>query len=122
MTITDYMRKIILALLFVIMANIDAQAVLKEKNLSHTLHVLRLELYNQWMRQKEIMSLNEQRSKQQHERLGKVLERSNTASLMLYSQSDSYTFDVAYACQEATTLFHELRRNTMPYDKIKQNI
>lgn len=116
------MKKIILALLFILMANIDTHAVLKEKNLNHTLHVLRLELYNQWMRQKEIMSMNEQRSKQQHERLRKVLERSNTASLMLYSQSDSYTFDVAYACQEATTLFHELRQNTMPYDKIKQNL
>ena len=39
----------------------QGHAVLKEKDLGHTLHVLRLELYNKWTRQKERMKQMEER-------------------------------------------------------------
>ena len=100
----------------------QGHAVLKEKDLGHTLHVLRLELYNKWTRQKERMKQMEERQKTQHARLVDITKRCETTSLILYSQGQDFTFDVAYACQEATTLYHEFQKSTIPFDQIKQNI
>ena len=100
----------------------QGHAVLKEKDLGHTLHVLRLELYNKWTRQKERMKMMEERRETQHARLIDITKRCETTSLILYSQGQDFTFDMAYACQEATTLYYEFRRSTIPFDQIKQNI
>lgn len=97
----------------------SSHAVLKERDLSKTLHVLRLELYNKWMKQKELMKQMETRREAQHEKLISIMKRSEITSLILYSQGQEYTFDMAYACQEATTLYHELKGNTVPYNQIK---
>ena len=100
----------------------QGHAVLKEKDLGHTLHVLRLELYNKWTRQKERMKQMEERRKAQHARLVEVTKRCETTSLILYSQGQDFTFDMAYACQEATSLYQEFKKSTIPFDQIKQNI
>ena len=116
--------KKILFILLLLMTLVPQQghAVLKEKDLGHTLHVLRLELYNKWTRQKERMKMMEERRETQHARLIDITKRCETTSLILYSQGQDFTFDMAYACQEATTLYYEFRRSTIPFDQIKQNI
>ena len=116
--------KKILFILLLLMTLIPQQghAVLKEKDLGHTLHVLRLELYNKWTRQKERMKQMEERRKAQHARLVEVTKRCETTSLILYSQGQDFTFDMAYACQEATSLYQEFKKSTIPFDQIKQNI
>ena len=108
-------------MLFVTIAQ-QGHAVLKEKDLGQTLHVLRLELYHKWNRQKELMKQMEERSKRQHEQLIDIIKRTETTSLILYSQGQDFTFDMAYACQEATTLYQELKGSTMPFDQIKAYI
>jgi len=100
----------------------QGHAVLKEKDLGHTLHVLRLELYNKWTRQKQRMKQMEERRKTQHARLIDITKRCQTTSLILYSQGQEFTFDMAYACQEATSLYHEFKKSTIPFDQIKHNI
>jgi len=116
--------KKILFILLLLMTLVPQQghAVLKEKDLGHTLHVLRLELYNKWTRQKERMKQMEERRKAQHARLVEVTKRCETTSLILYSQGQDFTFDMAYACQEATSLYQEFKKSTIPFDQIKQNI
>lgn len=116
------MKRFCLLLIIALLTSINANAVLKEKDLGKTIHVLRLELENQLTRQKERMKMLKARNSEQHSKLASIMERSNKASLMLYSQSQDYTFDVAYACQEAIILYRELGANTMPYDRIKTNI
>ncbi|MBR1667642.1 MAG: mechanosensitive ion channel [Bacteroidaceae bacterium] len=103
-------------------ATLPSHAVLKEKDLGKTLHVLRLELYSKWVRQKERMKQMEERNKAQHQKLVSIMERSETTSLILYSQGQDFTFDIAYACQEATTLYQELKSSTIPYDQIRTYI
>lgn len=100
----------------------QSQAVLKEPDLNRTLHVLRLELANKRAKQQENMKMMKDRNEQQHANLVKMMKRCDVTSLILYSQSDDFTFDIAYACQEATTLFHELHARTMPYDEIKSTM
>lgn len=100
----------------------SAQAVLKEQNLHTTLHVLRLELYDKYLKQEESMKMMHERNEAQHTNLVNIMKRCETTSLILYSQGQDFTFDVAYACQQATMLYHELRARTLPYDEIKSNI
>lgn len=116
------MKKILITLILLLSVALQSQAVLKEKDLGHTLHVLRLELYNKWTRQKARMKQMEERSKAQHERLVAISKRCETTSLILYSQGQDFTFDMAYACQEATSLYREFQKSTIPFDQIKQNI
>ena len=116
------MKKILFIFLLLFAAAQQSHAVLKEKNLSQTLHVLRLELYNKWMKQKERMKQMEARREAQHEQLVSIMQRSETTSLILYSQGQEFTFDMAYACQEATSLYHELKNSTVPFDQIKRYI
>ncbi|MBQ6965427.1 MAG: mechanosensitive ion channel [Bacteroidaceae bacterium] len=116
------MKKTLFILVLLMAVTQQGHAVLKERDLKQTLHVLRLELYNKWMKQKEKMKLMESRRKAQHEKLVNIVKRSETTGLILYSQAQDYTFDMAYACQEATTLYHELKSNTIPFDQIKQYI
>ena len=116
------MKKILFILMLFMTVAQQGHAVLKEKDLGHTLHVLRLELYNKWTRQKERMKMMEERRKTQHERLIDITKRCETTSLILYSQGQDFTFDMAYACQEATSLYHEFQQSTIPFDQIKQNI
>ena len=115
-------KKILLTLVLLLTVAFQGHAVLKEKNLSQTLHVLRLELYNKWIKQKERMKLMEARREAQHEQLINIMKRSETTSLILYSQGQEFTFDMAYACQEATTLYRELKNSTVPFDQIKRYI
>ena len=100
----------------------QGHAVLKEKDLGHTLHVLRLELYNKWTRQKEKMKQMEESQKTQHARLVDITKRCETTSLILYSQGQDFTFDMAYACQEATSLYLEFKKSTIPFDQIRDYI
>ena len=116
------MKKLLLIFLLLMTVVHQSQAVLKEKNLSQTLHVLRLELYNKWMKQKERIKMMESRREAQHEQLINIMKRSETTSLILYSQGQEFTFDMAYACQEATSLYRELKNSTMPFDQIKKYI
>lgn len=117
------MKKALFTILLVFVSVLNANAVLKEKDLGHTIHVLRLELYNQWMRQKELIKMMEANTEKEHEELINYIERSNTASLMLYSQGYNFTFDVAYACQEATKLYYELhRKKKISFSEIRTNL
>lgn len=116
------MKKILFILMLLMTVTQQGHAVLKEKDLGHTLHVLRLELYNKWTRQKERMKQMEERRKMQHARLVEITKRCETTSLILYSQGQEFTFDMAYACQEATSLYQEFQKSTIPFDQIKQNI
>ncbi len=116
------MKKILFILLLLTIVAQQSQAVLKERDLGQTLHVLRLELYNKWMKQKERMKQMETRREAQHKKLISIIQRSEITGLILYSQGQEFTFDMAYACQEATTLHHELHSNTIPYQQIKTYI
>lgn len=114
--------KKIFSLLILILVCINANAVLKEKNLGHTLHVLRLELKNMIDTQKENIKMMNQRHEAQHARLKHLMMQCETTSLILYSQGEDFTFDMAYACQEATMLYHKMSSETTPYEMIKLRI
>lgn len=98
------------------------RAVLKERNLSRTLDVLCLELEHSYQQQKAFMLRYEIMSRTQHKQLIDYMKRSEQISLMLYSQKADFTFDVAYACQQATTLYQQVHRNNLPYTRVYSRV
>lgn len=114
--------KRILSLLLLILMTIPLGAVLKEKDLARTLGVLRAELEQNYQQQKINMARYEQMSTAQHARLVDYMKRSEQIALMLYSQKQDFTFDLSYACQQATDLYRELHKTNVPYDQICERL
>ncbi|MBQ0019871.1 MAG: mechanosensitive ion channel family protein [Bacteroidales bacterium] len=114
--------KRILTTILLVFCILQAHAVLKEKDLPHTLGVLKAELKADHEKMKMLMQRYETMSAEQHAQLISYMKRSEQIGLILYSQKADFTFDMAYACQEATQMFRELKQNTMPYDRILTRI
>ena len=113
-------KNLILALLLLL--PVASHAVLKERNLHATLKVLRVELEKAYADQQIFMKRLEGMTAAQHKSLVSIMERSSQISLMLYSQKQNYTFDLTYACGQATQLYREFNRKRVPYDRIVDRI
>lgn len=110
---------ILLAAFFFVAEN--SHAVLKEKDLARTLGVLRAELEKDWERQQAFIQLYEQQGIQQHQQLVNYMNQCEQIGLMLYSQSTENTFDMAYACSQATALYYNTNSggiHNVPYDRV----
>lgn len=108
------MRRI-LTLLLVLVTALSAHAVLKEKDLSQTLSILRAELTTHHRELTQQIEMNRKQSELVRNRLIETMQRSNQNSLMLYSQKLDYVFDLTYACHEATEQYHEFQRQQLPF-------
>ncbi|MBO4662946.1 MAG: mechanosensitive ion channel [Bacteroidaceae bacterium] len=116
------MKRYFITLIIIVCAVMQSQAVLKEKDLSRTIGCLKLELRNSHIKQRSFMARLETQQKAQHAQLVDYMQRSEQIGLMLYSQKSDFTFDMAYACQQATLLYNEMNRANMPYDEYRENI
>ena len=87
--------KKLLTLILCLFTALSAGAVLKEKNLTRTLGVLRAELEKSYLSQKQFMAQYEQTSRQQHAQLVDYMQRSEQVGLMRNSQKTEFTLDVA---------------------------
>ena len=107
------------ALLLALLICPTSSAVLKEKSFEQTLNVLRAELERSYLKQKAVIAMYEQRTKDQHNQLVLTMQKCNQISLILYSQRDGFTFDMAYACQQATDMYQSTQLYNLPYEKIR---
>ncbi len=120
------MRKRLLALVcMALMCLTHGNAVLKERDLARTLGVLKAELQANYERQQAFMARYEQQGAAQHQQLVRYMQQCEQIGLMLYSQSTENTFDMAYACQQATSLYRHLNERDskmLQYDRIITHI
>ena len=108
-------RRLLYLLLPLLFFALQAHAVLKEKDLEHTLSILRTELTNSRLDLERQNGFMREQQEEVRNTLINVLNRSNQNSLMLYSQKSEYIFDLTYACHEATEQYHEFQRNVLPF-------
>ena len=111
------LRRVAIALLLFTVA-FSGNAVLKEGSLGQTIDVLEAELENTYREQQKFIEMYKQRAAVQHDNLVKTMKRIDQISLMLYSQRQDFTFDMAYACQEATNLYRDSQLENVPYARI----
>ena len=109
-------------LLIMLCVSISAGAVLKEKNLNSTLSVLRAELETAFYEHRNSMARYKMYTEQQHRQMVALMQRSDQVALMLYSQKQDFTFDMTYACHEATEMYREFNKRSMPYNNIMKRM
>ena len=104
----------VMLLLFALQAN----AVLKEKNLDNTLSILRSELTNYHKDLERQTGLMKQQQEEVRKNLIDIFSKSNQNSLMLYSQKPDYIFDLTYACHEATEQYSRFQNSVLPFTSL----
>lgn len=120
-----YLKKNIKYILLLILLTLDvsqSSAVFKERDFGKTIDVLCAELEQKYKQQKDIMQRYELNAKSQHEQLVATMQQIDQISLILYSQSSEFTFDMAYACQQATDLYHNRNMNHLPFQRIMKRL
>ena len=104
-------------LIFVLMSGfiVEANAVLKEKDLEQTLAILQAEL-EQYNNELTVRSaIRKERAKQLITNLLLTMKQADQNALMLYSQDQTHLFDMTYACKEATKQYREFHRRQIPF-------
>ncbi len=92
-----------------------AEAVFEERDLPHTLSVLRYELRSIY----RSVTLRRQRIEAnralQRKQMVRLMENCNELALMLYSQKPDFTFDLTYALEEVTKQYNSFNKNRRPF-------
>lgn len=116
------LRRFLFLTIIVLIVVPSSYAVLKERDLSRTLGVLKSELEADAKKQEMFMERYKSQHMEMHNQLIDYMKRCEQIGLMLYSQKTDFTFDVAFACQQATDLYKELQQTNVPYGRIKERI
>lgn len=113
-------KRIILLAAFCLGLAMPGMAVLQEANMAQSLKVLNAELEKKYKEQSVMIAQFGQRKKIQRDQLMKTIQQSNETAMMLYSQDQNYTFDIAYACHQATEQYNQYTSNRGSYDQIEK--
>ena len=108
----------VLVLLGLVLPSLTSRAVFNEKDISHTLHVLRFELSKAYYQHERTRARVGQQEVRQHAELLRLIKSCNELSLMLYSQKQDFTFDLTYALQQVTDQYQSYTKSRAPYDNI----
>lgn len=115
-------KKIILSVIVcALFTTLPSKAVLKEKDLENTLEILRGELTTFYI---DLELQSEGLQKQQMaigRNLMNIYNRSAQNSLILYSQKKDYTFNLTYACHEATEMYSQFQKQSLPFRAYIEN-
>ncbi len=114
--------RLLLLVIFTLVGITQGDAVFKERDFGKTIDVLCAELELKYNKQKELMAKYEGNAKAQHQRLVATMQQIDQISLVLYSQSSEFSFAMAYACQQATDLYHNSMVAHMPFDRIMNRL
>ena len=97
------MKRKLLALAVVLcVCAIPLRAVVSKRALTNTLKDLRVELQTAYQQREETQKRFNEDYELQRQRMLDIVRESNEISLMLYTQEEEMTFDLAYALQKVT--------------------
>ena len=111
------MRKKLLALAvaFCVCA-IPLWAIVNGRSLLNTLKDLRNELHDTYQQREEAQQRFNDDYERQHQRMIDVINQSNELSILLYTQEQEMTFDLAYALKKVTASYQAFSKERSPYD------
>lgn len=97
------------------MTALPSSAVLKEKDLTQTLSILRHELEKAHNDLGEDQKRLTEVSDRMRKEIMETMSRANQNALMLYSQKPDFVFDLTYACHEATDQYNKFQNDALPF-------
>ena len=108
-------KRIVTAIILMLIAILPSSAVLKEKNLESSLSVLRSELTSQHNELELQSDFMVEQQKNIVKNIMDIFNQSAQNSLMLYSQKQDYIFNLTYACHEATEMYKKFQTSSQPF-------
>ncbi len=108
-------KKIMLFAMMLIMVASQAHAVLKERDITRTLAILRQELTNSYTDLEMQSGFMKEQQATVRAHVMSVLNQSQQNALMLYSQRSGNIFDLTYACHEATEQYRKFKADAGPF-------
>ena len=101
---------------------IPLRAIVSGRSLSITLKDLCTELQTAYQQRTEAQQRFNDDYERQHQRMIDVVTESNELSLLLYTQEQEMTFDLAYALKKVTADYKDFSMDRRPYDHIVSNL
>ncbi len=102
--------------------SLPLMAVVNGRTLTKTLRDLSTELLEACQNRDESQKRFEADYERQHQRLIDVIKESNEFSILLYTQEQGRTFDLAYALKKVTTEYWDFSQERSPYDQIVSSL
>ena len=110
-----YLLTIVLALC---VCALPLMAVVSGKSLTNTLKDLCTELQAAYQQRSDAQQRFNEDFERQHQRMIDVITESNELSILLYTQEQEMTFDLAYALKKVTANYKDFSKDRRPYDRI----
>ena len=111
-------RKLLTLTLTLSLCAIPLWAIVSGRSLTRTLRELCTELRTAYLQRTEARQRFNEDYKRQHQRMIDVVTESNELSILLYTQEQEMTFDLAYALKKVTANYKVFSTNRRPYDQI----
>ena len=111
-------KKLLTIVSTIFICAIPVYCIVNGQPLTDVLRDLRSELKMTVEQGVEEQVLFEKDYERQHERMVNVITASNELSLLLYTQEQQMTFDLAYALKKVSSAYHDFNKDRKPYDRI----
>ena len=117
------MKKKILFIAIALFAfSLSLFAIVSGRTITHTLNELRAELQAACLQRPEAQKRFNEDYERQHQRMLDVITKSNELSILLYTQKQNMTFDLAYALKKVTEDYKDFSKDRRPYDRIVSSL
>lgn len=117
------MKKHLLTItLALVLCALPLVAVVSGRSLTNTLKDLCTELQTAYQQRSDAQQRFNDDFERQHQRMIDVVTESNELSILLYTQEQEMTFDLAYALKKVTADYKDFSRDRRPYDHIVNSL
>ena len=97
-------------------------ALVSGQSLTKTLSDLHLELKETFLTRSDSQKQFLEDYNQQHQQMLDVIKRSNELSLLIYTQSNDFTFDLVWVLKEAADEYQNFNKDRRPYEMILKDL
>ena len=115
-------KKLLTLVLALCVCAVPLWAIVSGRSLTSTLYDLRAELQTAYEQRTESQQCFDDEYQWQHQRMIDVIKESNELSILLYTQEQEMTFDLAYALKKVAAEYNDFRNDRRPYDRIVGNL
>ena len=115
-------KKLLTLILTLCVCAVPLWAIVSGRSLTNTLKELCTELQTAYQQRTEAQQRFNDDYERQHQRMIDVVTESNELSILLYTQEQEMTFDLAYALKKVTADYKVFSMNRRPYDHIVNSL
>jgi len=115
-------KKLLTSALALFMFTIPLMAIVSGRSLTNMLKELSTELQTSCLQRTEAQQRFNEDYERQHQRLLNVISKSNELSILLYTQEQEMTFDLAYALKKVSAEYNDFNNDRRPYDHIVNSL